>query len=554
MSREIKGSTKWRSGVWQVLCSQQDGSRKWFPLPGVPEGEREMARIVGATVARKVRLGEYVPGDRGETVGEYARRWCDSREKKGLASHNEDRKVIRHYVDATLGAQPIQSIKPEHLRRFVAILDGKVDEKTIRAKTAKNVWGVVRKMFTDAAKSKSDSLRVLEANPAETVTGPERAAGKTRKQYLYPSEFLALVSSPKVPVWRARLYAFSVYVWTRAGELAAQTWHDVDLAHGVIRVHESIDRARRPKSRETTKTATERLVAIEMELRPLLDALQVERSKTTPWPPVGPLFNRLPAVSGDVGLAALLRRDLRAAGVTRPDLFADTETRRQMTFHDLRATGITWAAVRGDSPLEIQERAGHSTFTMTQAYIREASVHRRPGVVFGTVFPVLPSRLLEGSDETPEAPEEGISGPENNRTSIVQSNRNGAETSLISWAQQDLNQRRLGDESAQKQAKVVEGGSPNRTTGEPSISPNDDWAETSEEPPSTRVPSGGSGRVTLEAHGVSISTQATPGEKARDVAERLALGLRQNGQYAQAVAGGLLGRRVAPSPTRRGGQ
>jgi integrase len=45
----------------------------------------------------------------------------------------------------------------------------------------------------------------------------------------------------------------------------------------------------------------------------------------------------------------------------------DTDvTRQRLRFHDLRGTGHTWMAIRGDAPLKIQERAGHRTFEMTQ--------------------------------------------------------------------------------------------------------------------------------------------------------------------------------------------
>ena len=52
-------------------------------------------------------------------------------------------------------------------------------------------------------------------------------------------------------------------------------------------------------------------------------------------------------------------------------------TRKAMTFHDLRATAITWCAVRGDDPLKIKQRAGHASFSTTEGYIREAENGRR---------------------------------------------------------------------------------------------------------------------------------------------------------------------------------
>lgn len=65
-----------------------------------------------------------------------------------------------------------------------------------------------------------------------------------------------------------------------------------------------------------------------------------------------------------------------------------------MTFHDLRSTGITWMAVRGDGPLKIKHKAGHRQFTTTEGYIREA-VAVRDG--FGDPFPRLPQEIVSSA-------------------------------------------------------------------------------------------------------------------------------------------------------------
>ncbi len=71
-----------------------------------------------------------------------------------------------------------------------------------------------------------------------------------------------------------------------------------------------------------------------------------------------------------------------------------------MRFHDLRATGISWMAVRGDNALKIQRRAGHKDLVTTQGYIRTAEDNRAG---FGDVFPKLPAALL-GEAELLRAP------------------------------------------------------------------------------------------------------------------------------------------------------
>ena len=74
------------------------------------------------------------------------------------------------------------------------------------------------------------------------------------------------------------------------------------------------------------------------------------------------------------------------AKVDRADLHASDATRKAMTFHDLRATGIMWAAARGDDPLRIKQRAGHASFSTTEIYLREAE-NLTHG--FGDPFPSL---------------------------------------------------------------------------------------------------------------------------------------------------------------------
>jgi hypothetical protein len=55
-------------------------------------------------------------------------------------------------------------------------------------------------------------------------------------------------------------------------------------------------------------------------------------------------------------LAEGLRTYLEVAGVKRPELFTTDKTRKAITFHDLRATGLTLMAIRGDEPLRIMQR------------------------------------------------------------------------------------------------------------------------------------------------------------------------------------------------------
>ena len=134
-----------------------------------------------------------------------------------------------------------------------------------------------------------------------------------------------------------------------------------------------------------TKTKDVRKVPIEPNLLPLLEHMRDQASSE------GRVLTALPPRES---LAKRLRKYLSWAGVTRAEVFAVDETRRALNFHDLRHTGITWRAVRGDEPLKVQRAAGHDDLATTQRYINEAQTFE--GVRFGQPFPPVALSSLVG--------------------------------------------------------------------------------------------------------------------------------------------------------------
>ncbi len=135
---------------------------------------------------------------------------------------------------------------------------------------------------------------------------------------------------------------------------------------------------------KSTKNKQARRFSVEPEILPLLLArcneAEAVGAKT--------LIPKMPPVEK---LSTMFRNHLKLVGVSRAELFINDKTRKHITFHDLRATGLTWMAVRGDDPLKIKHRAGHISFSTTEGYIREAE-QVRDG--FGEVFPALPASLV----------------------------------------------------------------------------------------------------------------------------------------------------------------
>ena len=92
---------------------------------------------------------------------------------------------------------------------------------------------------------------------------------------------------------------------------------------------------------------------------------------------------------------------LPAAGCERAELYADDEMRAPIVFHNLRDTCLTHMAVRGDDPLRIQWRGGHTDFKTTQGYIAQG---RNLAPAFGQAFPPLPPGLLGPSWSPNQSP------------------------------------------------------------------------------------------------------------------------------------------------------
>jgi len=319
----------------------------------------------------------------GETVGDWATRWVTSRERRGLSSVRDDRSRLRRHVLPEIGGATIARLDTNRLEDLRDELDSKIRNDLLAWRTAQHVWALVRAMFRDATRSKQRNLRIRTDDPCSGIAPPDRGLTK-QKPFLFPSEYLALVSSDAVPVRWRRLVVLSTCLYLRVAELEALRWDDVAMEQGMIHVHRAIDRVRGVD--KSTKTGGSRRFRIEPSVLPLLGRLHRESQGS------GRVVRSLGPIDRFT-LARDLRKYLALAGVQREELFADDVARSRITFHDLRATGITWMAVRGDDPLKIRQRAGHRSLATSERYIRVAE-ELRPG--FGVVFPPVPDEIVNG--------------------------------------------------------------------------------------------------------------------------------------------------------------
>lgn len=392
MRPERTGHLKWWGNRYSVRVRFRDGQRRWLALP---EGLTHTQAVAKARELATKARGEpssvisVLAASGTESVEQWSKRWLAARTERGLESVRDDGSRLRTHILPLIGGETMATITPTRLEDVRDAVDAKVRAGEISWKTAQHVWAVVRGMFRDARSAKQRDLRVRDDHPCLGIAPPDRGIAKA-KQYLFPSEFARLVACRDVPLLHRRIFALTTYLFLRASELEALAWDDIDFAHGTIHVHRSLKRYTRLD--KPTKTGGTRRFSIEPELLPLLAVMARETGG------VGRILGALGAEKWE--LSRLLRHHLAIAGVDRQELFANDPTRKWMTFHDLRATGITWMAVRGDDPLKIKQRAGHVHLSTTERYIRVAE-ELCPG--FGDVFPRLPRSILRGLTTTKAA-------------------------------------------------------------------------------------------------------------------------------------------------------
>ncbi len=147
------------------------------------------------------------------------------------------------------------------------------------------------------------------------------------------------------------------HIATAIGGQHLRDWTADDLRK--LSVHHTRDR--HTGEDKSIKTKQTRRLTLEPAILPLLRTMHAEAVEEGHGGPTDPIAE----LTSERDLARGQKRWLRKAGVERPELFSTDATRQAIRFHDMRATAITWMAVRGDAPQVIQSRAGHTDYTTT---------------------------------------------------------------------------------------------------------------------------------------------------------------------------------------------
>lgn len=290
------------------------------------------------------------------TSGELARRYPDHVKTKATANDDESR--LKTYVYPHIGSEPVCAFEGRNGLDLVerVVIGLPPVGPTFRAASRRQILQAVHRVLSLAVYP----ARLISANPLPRGFLP-KASGERAKSYLYPDEDARLMEYREAPLQERLLYGILAREGLRVSELLDLTWRDVDLTRGVLTLDEN-------------KTDEPRAWAMDPGV---VMALRLWRERFVPRVPQSrPILadSRWRRIDR-YGIAERLRMYLRAAGVTRPQLFESSENRIALRAHDLRATFVTISLALGKSEAWITDRTGHKSSQMIYRYKRAARTH-----------------------------------------------------------------------------------------------------------------------------------------------------------------------------------
>ncbi len=288
--------------------------------------------------------------DLGEswTSGKLAKRFPDHVPSKKSAKDDIGR--LNKHVYPVIGGRAISDFEgPQGLELVEAVLENLPDD--LSTATRRHVGQVIGRLLTLAVYP----CRLLRANPLPKNFIPK--AKQTRaKSFMYSDEDAKLMACADVPLVDRLYYGLMDREGFRVSEALSLTWRDIDLEHGIV----ALDKNKTDDPRSWT-------------LDPgVAAALKIWRSITkgraTSLVLRGPDGSRPERIAS----ARNLRAHLALAGVSRAQLFEDSETRMPLRAHDLRATFVTISLANGKTETFVTDRTGHRSSQMVAQYRRIA--------------------------------------------------------------------------------------------------------------------------------------------------------------------------------------
>lgn len=378
-------------GTWRAMIAVETGKRRSFALPGCSSRkDAEKRAAVLADIAARLRgagLERFVVGackDAGKATGAEIQAIRDEVDR--LVKHpppppKPKGLTFRELAEKWTSGE-LHRLYPDHVKlkrhadddayRFHKHIFPVVQNVALADFTLEHAEDVMRRLPSNLSSSSRRNVALLVHRVLKLAVYPLRAIEHSplppgflpRIQYtkaltyLHPSEDSVLLACKEVPLALRVFYGFLGREGMRLGEALSLRWQDFDLERGAV----VLDR---------NKTNDPRSWALDPGV---VRALRVWRAKRGNPDDTKPAF-----VDGDgkplsttFKYAIQFRAHLELAGVKRAALFEDSDVRRPIRLHDLRASFVTLSLGNGRTEAWVQDRTGHRSSFMLNRYRRAA--------------------------------------------------------------------------------------------------------------------------------------------------------------------------------------
>ncbi len=273
------------------------------------------------------------------TAGELSTKYPDLVRLKRTAYSDESR--LETHVYPLIGSRKLTSLT---LDDALAVL-----RQEFSSVTRRHVAQLLSRVFSLAVYP----CRHLKVSPLPKGFLP-RLGKKKAKAALYPDEESSVMACETIPLANRILYGFVAREGMRSSEALRMTWSDLDLKRGAVKL-------------DKNKTDDPRAWALDPGTAEALRRWRV----LSPAKDSALVFA---TVENRGHLADSFRLHLKLAGVTREELFEQSNSRRQVRFHDLRATFVTVSLASGKTESWVTARTGHKSSGQVAAYRRLAEM------------------------------------------------------------------------------------------------------------------------------------------------------------------------------------
>jgi len=325
------------SGRWQVMYWYEGRRRAAGTFASKADAYVRLAKIES-----DVRGGTWIDPEAGElTVSRYANMWLDNRTDLAVRTRELYRYILDRHVFPDLGPVTLAKLAPARIRVWHSSIAK--DHPATAAKAYRLLSTIMRTAVIDG---------LIASTPCKIDgAGAERSI---ERPIATINEVVALEDA--MPDHLRLLVPLATWCQLRRGEILGLRRRDIDVSNGVLHVVQSrtfgmdgVSVTKQPK----TAAGNRSLAVPEFLMTAIVDHLKRHVGRD----PDALVFN------GRAG-KSLTRDALQGVWekareeVGRPDL----------RLHDLRHTGLTFAASTGATTVELMHRAGHASAAASMRY------------------------------------------------------------------------------------------------------------------------------------------------------------------------------------------